>query len=603
MDKVEIVYLFPLAISWVISVGVWFYAWRRRAVVGAQAFSWFVLAEIIYTSGYIFELLSQSIAGKIFWGNVKYFITAFGPFSVLYFSLRFTRRRFDNPVRTWTLLMILPAVFMLLLLTDGYHHLIREEIHLTPLGPFFIIGNGLSNISWLIIYYSYGIALFAVSLIVARYINSPPLFRPQILSVLIGVIFPLVGVVFPLMGVNIIYDIDPSHVASSLGNLVIAWSLFRYRLFDIVPIARDRLVERMQDAVIVLDKQDRLMDVNVAATEFINRPADEISGKFAAEVIPNWTDLLEQFQKKDDQPIEMVFGNGENGKVLSFRLSELHTEVGDLGGKLLVVQDVTELKKAEREIKNKNRKLEILNLELEEANAHLKKLGEVKDKFVANVSHELRTPLTNIKLYHELANLQPERLSEFLVILSRETDRLTDLIEDLLALSRFDQGIVRLHKSSFDLNVLIEELGEDRKSLAESKGLSLEIISRENIPLIFADRNLIGQVLSILLTNAFNYTPENGKVSVSTCLRNHDQRQWAGFTVRDTGMGIDPEELKNLFTRFFRGKVGRKSGISGTGLGLSIAKEIVDRHHGEIEVESTGVPGEGTTFKVWFVVE
>jgi len=270
---------------------------------------------------------------------------------------------------------------------------------------------------------------------------------------------------------------------------------------------------------------------------------------------------------------------------------------------MIIVHDITELKKAEREIKEKNRKLEILNDDLAEANEQHKKLGEVKDKFVANVSHELRTPLTNIKLYHELANLQPDRISEFLVILSRETDRLTDLIEDLLALSRFDQGVVRLNKSSFDLNELISELGEDRESLAVSKGLLLKINPKEGIPLVFADRNLIGQILSILLTNAFNYTPEKGTVSVSTCEREQDNRKWVGFVVRDTGMGIDPEELKTLFTRFYRGKVGRKSGVSGTGLGLSIAKEIVERHQGEIEVESNGVPGEGTTFKVWFVVE
>ncbi len=603
MNKVEIAFFAPIALSLALSLGVWLYSWKRRAVIGASAFSWFVLTQIIYTSTYILELLTQSNDGKVFWGNVKYFVVAFGPFSILYFSLKFTRRHFKNPLRTWTLLMILPTMFMVLLLTDGYHHLIRENIQLTPLGPFFIVGNGLSNIYWLISYYSFGVALFGISLIVARYFDAQPLFRPQILSVLIGIIFPLAGVVFSLVGSHLIYDIDLAHIASSIGNLVIAWSLFQYRLFDIVPVARDRLVEYLQDTVIILDKQDRIVDVNHASIEFIDQPANSISGKKAFDVIPFWNELIKQIQDTKDQPVEMVFGDGENEKILSFHFSELQTSVGDAGGRMIIVHDITELKKAEREIKEKNRKLEILNDDLAEANEQHKKLGEVKDKFVANVSHELRTPLTNIKLYHELANLQPDRISEFLVILSRETDRLTDLIEDLLALSRFDQGVVRLNKSSFDLNELISELGEDRESLAVSKGLLLKINPKEGIPLVFADRNLIGQILSILLTNAFNYTPEKGTVSVSTCEREQDNRKWVGFVVRDTGMGIDPEELKTLFTRFYRGKVGRKSGVSGTGLGLSIAKEIVERHQGEIEVESNGVPGEGTTFKVWFVVE
>lgn len=603
MNKTELIYLLPLIISVAISIGIWFYSWKRRAVVGASAFTWFVLAEIIYTFGYVFELLSQKIEGKIFWGNIKYFITAFGPFSVLYFSQKFTRRSFKNPIRTWILLMILPTIFILLLLTDGYHHLIRHEIMLSPLGPFYIVGDRLSPLSWLIIYYSYGVALFGVSLIVARLINSQRIFRPQIISVLIGIILPLVGVIFPLMGIELIYDLDPTHIASSLGNLVIAWSLFRYRLFDIVPIARDRLVERMQDAVIVVDNQDRVMDINLAAIEFIDLHETEISGRFASEVIPSWNDVISQNYENYENPIEIVFDNDAKPKVLSFRITELHDEVGDIGGRLIVVHDVTDLKKAEGEIKSKNRRLEILNMDLEEANEHLKKLGEVKDNFVANVSHELRTPLTNIKLYHELAAIQPERLDEFLSILARETDRLTDLIEDLLALSRFDQGILRLRKSSFDLNALIREYEEDRRSLAESKGLTLKIVEQKNIPMVYADRNLTGQILSILLTNAFNYTPKDGSVTVSTCVSNHNGRKWVGFSVQDTGMGIGPDDLENLFTRFYRGKVARKSGVSGTGLGLSIAKEIVERHKGEITVESTGVMGEGTTFKVWFAGE
>ncbi|MBM3145923.1 MAG: HAMP domain-containing histidine kinase [Chloroflexi bacterium] len=238
-------------------------------------------------------------------------------------------------------------------------------------------------------------------------------------------------------------------------------------------------------------------------------------------------------------------------------------------------------------------------MELEKANEHLRELGRQKDEFFAKISHELRTPITNIKLHHELIALQPERADEFLETLSRETDRLSYLIERILMLSRFDQGITKHEPSVFDLGALVQEYVADRRALAESKGLSLNVRSDLSDPVVYADRDLIGQVLSILLTNALEYTPAAGIVYIRLHERYNGIQKWIGFSVKDSGKGISLEDQEHLFTRFFRGSVGRKSGVSGSGLGLAIAREIVGRHGGRIDVVSRGIPGEGTTFHVW----
>jgi signal transduction histidine kinase len=116
---------------------------------------------------------------------------------------------------------------------------------------------------------------------------------------------------------------------------------------------------------------------------------------------------------------------------------------------------------------------------------------------------------------------------------------------------------------------------------------------------VWADRGLIGLALSVLLTNAVNYTPPGGQVTVSThMITDAEGRQWGALGVRDTGSGIPLEEQPRLFTRFFRGKAAQESGVPGTGLGLSIAKAIVERHQGQVEIESKGIPGEGTLFRI-----
>lgn len=231
--------------------------------------------------------------------------------------------------------------------------------------------------------------------------------------------------------------------------------------------------------------------------------------------------------------------------------------------------------------------------ELQTANEHLLALARVKDEFVANVSHELRTPLSSIVINHEMLVHDPASQPVYIARLKRETERLRMLIEDLLRLSRLDQGRVHLTLEAVDINRMLQVYTTDRTPLAEQRAITLTCQLDPDVPPIVGDRDQLGQVISILLTNALNYIQEGGSV----VLCSHMQDSWVGFEVKDNGPGIVPDELPNLFTRFFRGSAGKASGAPGTGLGLAIAKEIVERHRGRIEVETS--PAQGTSFKVW----
>ncbi len=265
--------------------------------------------------------------------------------------------------------------------------------------------------------------------------------------------------------------------------------------------------------------------------------------------------------------------------------------------------ELAQRKRVEKKIRKLNAELEQRvtqrTSELQAANENLTVLGRLKDEFVANVSHELRTPITSIMLYHSMLEIKPQEAKQFVPHLKRETERLATLIEDLLTLTRLDQGRTQLTFNPVDLNRLVEEYVADRTLLAKQRKLTLTLENLAKPAQARADEKMIGQVLSILLTNALNYTPSSGKVTVRTLAGAGKDQGWAGFSVSDTGPGIAPEDRKRLFERFFRGKVGRASAMPGTGLGLAIAREIVHQHAGRIEVQSAGVPGEGTTFSVW----
>jgi PAS domain S-box-containing protein len=267
------------------------------------------------------------------------------------------------------------------------------------------------------------------------------------------------------------------------------------------------------------------------------------------------------------------------------------------------LEDVTRRRKIEEEIRLLNTELEKRVRErtaaLQTANEELEALGRVKDEFVSNVSHELRTPITTVKLYLQLLKQRPEQLDHYLSVLERESERLAQIIEGLLHFSLIDQDRVNLKLGAVDLNQLVRQYVADRRVLAEKKSLSLQFVDGVQMPPIQADTGLLGQVVSVLLTNAINYTPPGGTVTVRTQTRVEAQGRYAGFAVSDTGPGIPPDEIERIFERFFRGKVAKEYHVGGTGLGLPIARGIVERHQGRIEVEGGGEPGRGATFRVW----
>ena len=230
--------------------------------------------------------------------------------------------------------------------------------------------------------------------------------------------------------------------------------------------------------------------------------------------------------------------------------------------------------------------------ELAEANERLQELDRLKSKFVSDVSHELRTPITNLSLYLDLLQHgRQDRRGQYEAILRKQVDRLNSLIDDTLQLSRLDMGKTQMQLAPQDVNKIVAECVADIQSLAE-KADSVQILAQlsPNLPPILGDKEQLEVVLQNLLQNALAYTPK-GVIRVGTQTGSQDT---ICITVDDTGTGIAAADLPHIFERFYRGTAVSQSTLPGTGLGLSIAREIVQKHHGDIRVESQ--IGVGTTF-------
>ncbi|MCJ1661930.1 ATP-binding protein [Staphylococcus sp. NRL 16/872] len=230
---------------------------------------------------------------------------------------------------------------------------------------------------------------------------------------------------------------------------------------------------------------------------------------------------------------------------------------------------------------------------------NLKKLENLRREFVANVSHELKTPITSIKGFAETliegAKNDEQSLEMFLKIILKESNRIESLVMDLLDLSHIEQQ-TELETTYVNLSELAYNTIDNLQNQARYKNITINSEIEKDV-IIEAHENKLAQVITNLLSNAINYSLEDNKVIV----RVYREDIKVNLEIQDFGIGIDKEDQKHIFERFYRVDKARSRDSGGTGLGLSITKHIVEAHHGTINVDSQ--PGEGSLFRVSFIDE
>jgi|YNPMSStandDraft_2_1061718.scaffolds.fasta_scaffold03287_2 two-component system phosphate regulon sensor histidine kinase PhoR len=221
-----------------------------------------------------------------------------------------------------------------------------------------------------------------------------------------------------------------------------------------------------------------------------------------------------------------------------------------------------------------------------------KKLEQLKKDFVVNVSHELRTPLTAIKGFIEtLEDELQGSFNHYIDIIKRHTNRLINIVQDLLLLSELEQPNTKLIKTSVDLNIIIDNVLKIFEQKLKEKNLQIQVSYKSHYPKLVVDIFKMEQVFINLIDNAIKYS-DSGTIEINC---SYDEN-YAYISVKDNGIGISKEDQERVFERFYIVDKSRSKKFGGTGLGLSIVKHIILLHNGEITVESE--KGKGTTFKI-----
>jgi signal transduction histidine kinase len=245
---------------------------------------------------------------------------------------------------------------------------------------------------------------------------------------------------------------------------------------------------------------------------------------------------------------------------------------------------------------NQKMEREVRDRRLAEAKAL--EASRIKSSFLANMSHELRTPLNAIIGYTELLIEETEEIGVTVIrpdlqSILTSAHHLLSIISDVLDISKIEAGKVEVTIEPIEVGALIEGLGRTVATLADKNKNTLRLRCPRDVGVLKADRTKVNQILMNLLSNACKFTHE-GRIDLVVQKVSHDGRPWFTFAVRDTGIGIEPEDLERLFSPFTQADTSTTRQYGGTGLGLAISRHFAQMHGGDVTVESS--PGEGSTF-------
>jgi two-component system, OmpR family, phosphate regulon sensor histidine kinase PhoR len=327
------------------------------------------------------------------------------------------------------------------------------------------------------------------------------------------------------------------------------------------------VLEQMTDGLLIVDSQGRVQLVNQAAGRIFELQPDDMVGRSLPQILRDYrlVDLWKQSQETGQtQEISLELAPTKT------YLQGVATPLGQSlqGNTMLLFQDLT----------------------------RLRRLETIRRDFISNISHELRTPLASMKALAETlkegALEDPPAAARFLDLMESEVDALTQIVSELLELSRIESGQVLLHFKSTSPGEIINAAINRMRLPAERAGLSVQLDFAGDLPLVLADPPRIEQVLVNLLHNAIKFTPPGGLITISALYKDTSQEAMIIFEVRDTGVGIPQEDMTRIFERFYKADRARSGG--GTGLGLAIARHLVESHGGHIWVESR--EGQGSSF-------
>ncbi len=630
------VYVPFLIITAVACAGVTLYSLQfHQLKSGGAAFAVMMLGVGLWSFGYGFELASHTLEDALFWAKVEYFGIATVPLAWLVLASQYTGKDKWVTSSNLALFAIEPLITIGLVWTSDTHGLIWTHTAFVPRGDAWALEVGHGLWFWVHLSYSYLVLTAGTLLILRMSLQSRKVFGQQAVFLLVGASLPWVG--------NLAYvthlsgAIDPTPFAFAVTGLVFLWAMISVRLLDIVPQAQDIIIDGLLEGVIVTDRKGRIVNINKAANQALRVSETGTIGKACADVVATWPGLAEQWNAEQETTTELAGSGSLEDHVFELTTNPLRDRLGRLNGHVIVLKDVTPVKRAAESLSQANKVLERAvaertsqirtmnaelsseleirreteaalqhsNVRLEETLTELRKTQQqmiqqerlrALGQMASGIAHDFNNALVPIVGYSDLILEHPElfttegKMQPLLRTINVAAKDAANIVNRLREFYRFREP--GAYEDQIALAEVIEEAAQLTRpkweKQAQATGADIAIIKNISAaPCVRGKAAELREVLVNLIMNAVDAMPTGGTLTLGL-------RAAGGqvvLEVSDTGTGMTPEVRQRCLEPFFTTKDEQ-----GTGLGLSMAYGIVQRHGGTIDIDSE--LGRGTTFSI-----
>ncbi len=538
------------------------YAWMRRSTPGGRASAAMMFSVSFWLLTNLVGSLTEDPNVQFFWERIGYLGVTTLPVGWFVFAMTLAGHdRWINPHRI-ILLLIVPALIFVLVLNGNYfkevHYFVREGVNF----------HEVDYTGWLFINLIYNYLLIGIGtfLMMRAVLHAPNLLRYQTAAMIVATIFPVVvNFLYISRIVPMLYDLTP--ITFALSGLVLSWGLFHYRMFDLVPVARGAMVDRVSDGMLVLDAKGRVADLNPAAQQILNAHTAGVIGLPLSDLLPQLQETLAVTPARHSE-----IALERDGQLVYYEAiaTPLYAMRGVLAGHLILLHDVSARKQVETG--------------LQAALDREREVNEIKSRFYSYFSHQLRTPLSVIISSAEMLDHYAKKWSDdkrqlHFQRIYQAVDRLLNLAEKAATYEKAEQGHSFVSPDCFDPAALSRQL-IDEVLVSDSDQHRIQF-EKQGLDLVaFQDSILLRQVLENLLSNALKFSPQGSTVHFTLSVTPEE----LCFKIQDTGCGIPDDELSRVMQPFYR--ASNISTTAGTGLGLAIAAQYIRQLNGDLRLES-----------------
>jgi signal transduction histidine kinase len=603
MQPIGTVYISLLVLTPALGLAMLGYTLRRRAVTGAGPLALMIATMTAWVCAALGEAASSTLEAKLFFYNLREVAVVSVPVFWTMLAYEIYRQEYWRRWRLLAILFIVPALTVLLAFTS--QPILRPAVEVVE--RFGIGGIDIRRGPWIAIStaYLYSLYLFGIVLMIDITRRTVPAQRGQTRSILIGIVILVVGNLSDVLRVNPFAPLVPIALTFTPVSLCLMWGLFRQRLPDVLPVARDRVLDAIADGVVVVNGAGHIVDLNRAARAIFYRSlpasARDLIGRDVSEALNAWPEWAVACHGRPR--FQVSHGHGDDRLSYEVEVTPLTGARNETIGQIMVMNDITAHKKA-------------FDLQAE----HERIL--VLQRFIRDASHDLRTPMSVLqstayvmkrladKQIETLATLHPKLPSVYAAHIEDAIDmtgklrdravasddaarRLWSILSGMIELAEMETSGA-LEPEGTDLTDLVDAVIKARRGDAERHEVTLTFTPDAPTRPIIADEKRLIRAIDAVVLNALQYTQPGGSVDVESACDDSA----ATVVVKDTGMGIGEDDIKHIFDRFFRADRARSTETGGAGLGLPLARSIIEAHGGKITVESEF--GIGSVFRLTF---